>query len=145
MRTMTQISPTVAAPLVLRFMQRLPSKDSSRIDSVEIRGVERPGIAPALYARTLPPATRRPPPSPLAPARNTPTGPTRVRDGERNPLSRRRIGRAHERARDLSSAFSRVSSTETRVKPTRRPVVVGLLGGIASGKSSVAAILGELV
>jgi len=30
------------------------------------------------------------------------------------------------------------------VKPTRRPIVVGLLGGIASGKSSVAAILGEL-
>lgn len=30
------------------------------------------------------------------------------------------------------------------MKATQRPVVVGLLGGIASGKSSVAAILGEL-
>src|SRR5262249_48395919 len=101
MRTMTQISPTVAAPLVLRFMQRLPSKDSSRIVR-ENRGVERSGFAPALYARTLPPATRRPPPPPLAPARDAQAGPTLDRDRERNPLSRRRIGRAHGKARDLS-------------------------------------------
>lgn len=30
------------------------------------------------------------------------------------------------------------------MKPTKRPVVIGLLGGVASGKSSVAALLAEL-
>jgi dephospho-CoA kinase len=37
-----------------------------------------------------------------------------------------------------------VSSSEARVKATKRPIVIGLIGGVASGKSSVAATLAEL-
>jgi dephospho-CoA kinase len=37
-----------------------------------------------------------------------------------------------------------VSSSEARVKPAKRPIVIGLLGGVASGKSCVATLLAEL-
>jgi dephospho-CoA kinase len=37
-----------------------------------------------------------------------------------------------------------VSSSEANVKPAKRPVVIGLTGGVASGKSSAAAILAGL-